>query len=145
MPEVQPASQNNGQLTQRFIEFVMMQAQQAALCLGQLPHPSTGETVVNLEAAKMFIDYLELLREKTRGNLSKEEENILNGILSELQLAFVQVSQNPQLASEPVKKEEASSEAHESLPQKEKSVSSEIELPDESEEHKKRFSKSYGS
>lgn len=145
MPEVQPASQNNGQLTQRFIEFVMMQAQQAALCLGQLPHPSTGETVVNLEAAKMFIDYLELLREKTRGNLSKEEENILNGILSELQLVFVQVYQNSQSTSEPVKKEEASSEVRESLIQKEKSVSSEIETSAESEENKKRFSKSYGS
>ena len=93
MPEVQSSTQSNGQVTQRFIEFIMMQAQQAAFCLGKIPNPMTGDTTINLEGARMFIDYLELLRDKTRGNLTKEEETILTQILTDLQLTFVQVSE----------------------------------------------------
>ncbi|MFZ4716541.1 MAG: DUF1844 domain-containing protein [Chthoniobacterales bacterium] len=91
MAEIQQST-NSADLTQRFIELVMMNAQQAALCLGQMAHPSTGKAEVNLDAAKMFIDHLEIIREKTRGNLSKDEEKILTSVLSELQMAFVQVS-----------------------------------------------------
>ena len=91
MAEIQQAT-NSSDLTQKFIELVMMQAQQAALCLGQMEHPSTGKAEINLDAAKMFIDHLEIIREKTKGNLSKDEEKILSSVLSELQLAFVQVA-----------------------------------------------------
>ncbi|MGH7936516.1 MAG: DUF1844 domain-containing protein, partial [Chthoniobacterales bacterium] len=55
MAEVQTNTQI-GELTQRFIEFVMMQAQNAALFLGQIPNPQTGKAEVNLEVARMFID-----------------------------------------------------------------------------------------
>lgn len=92
MSELQSAPQTDSQLTPRFIEFIMVQAQQAAFALGKIPHPTTGETVINIEAARIFIDHLELIREKTRGNLSKEEEMILNNILTELQMNFVQVA-----------------------------------------------------
>ena len=57
MAEVQTSTQS-GELSQRFIEFVMMQAQNAALFLGQIPNPQTGQGEVNLELAKMFIDQL---------------------------------------------------------------------------------------
>ena len=70
MAEVQ-TSTNPGELTQRFIEFVMMQAQNAALFLGQIPNPQTGKGEVNLEVAKMFIDQLAMIQEKTRGNLTQ--------------------------------------------------------------------------
>ncbi len=66
MAEVQ-TSTNSGELAQRFIEFVMMQAQNAALFLGQIPNPQTGKGEVNLEVAKMFIDQLAMIQEKTRG------------------------------------------------------------------------------
>lgn len=79
-------------MTQRFIEFVMMEAQQAAMFLGRIPNPQTGKPEVNLEVARMFIDQLEMIREKTRGNLSSEENEILTKVLSDLQLAFVQTS-----------------------------------------------------
>jgi len=91
MAEIQQST-NSADLTQRFIELVMMNAQQAALCLGQMAHPSTGKAEVNLDAARMFIDHLEIIKEKTRGNLNKDEEKILTNVLSELQLAFVQVA-----------------------------------------------------
>ena len=95
MAEIQQST-NSADLTQRFIELVMMNAQQAALCLGQMAHPSTGKAEVNIEAAKMFIDHLEIIREKTRGNLNKDEEKILTSVLSELQMAFVQVAKGAQ-------------------------------------------------
>ena len=74
MAEVQTTNQS-GELTQRFVEFVMMHAQNAALFLGQIPNPQTGQGEVNLELAKMFIDQLAMIQEKTRGNLTNEETN----------------------------------------------------------------------
>ena len=133
MPEVQSSTQSDGQLTQRFIEFVMVQAQQAAFCLGKIPHPATGETSVNLEAARVFIDHLELIREKTRGNLSKEEDTILNKILAELQMTFVQVSGGS------AESEEKSTALETPL-----AAPSEGKSADHEEDHKKKFSKSYG-
>ena len=92
MAEVQTNTQM-GELSQRFIEFVMMHAQNAALFLGQIPNPKTGEGEVNLELAKMFIDQLGMIQEKTRGNLTNEEATVLRNALSNLQMAFVEVSQ----------------------------------------------------
>src|SRR4051794_30166268 len=92
MAEVQTTTQT-GEMAQRFIEFVMMQAQNAALFLGQIPNPQTGEGEVNLELARMFIDQLAMIQEKTRGNLSNEEAAVLRNTLSNLQMAFVEVSQ----------------------------------------------------
>src|SRR6188508_123791 len=91
MAEVQTNTQT-GELAQRFIEFVMMQAQNAALFLGQIPNPQSGEGEVNLELAKMFIDQLAMIQEKTRGNLSNEEAAVLRNTISNLQMAYVEVS-----------------------------------------------------
>ncbi|MBX9578249.1 MAG: DUF1844 domain-containing protein [Chthoniobacterales bacterium] len=133
MPEVQSSTQSDGQVTQRFIEFVMVQAQQAAFCLGKIPHPATGETAVNLEAARVFIDHLELIREKTRGNLSKEEDTILNKVLAELQMTFVQVSGDSTESAEISDSPEVPVEAD-----------SEGKGTDHEGDSKKKFSKSYG-
>lgn len=80
----------SGEMTQRFIEFIMMQAQQAQLFLGRIPNPQSGKPEPNIEVARMLIDQLEMIREKTRGNLSHEEKEILTSILSDLQLGYVQ-------------------------------------------------------
>src|SRR3954468_6571575 len=92
MAEVQTNTQSLGEISQRFIEFVMMQAQNAALFLGQIPNPQTGKGEVNLELAKIFIDQLGMIQEKTRGNLTNEEAAVLKNTLSNLQMAFVEVS-----------------------------------------------------
>src|SRR3954470_4403043 len=91
MAEVQTSTQM-GELSQRFIEFVMMHAQNAALFLGQIPNPKTGEGEVNLELAKMFIDQLGMIQEKTRGNLTNEEATVLRNALANLQMAFVEIA-----------------------------------------------------
>jgi hypothetical protein len=89
MAEVQN-SQQSGEMTRRFIEFVLMQAQQIALMLGQIPGPDGKPMEPNLPIARIFIDQLEMIREKTRGNLTKEEEDVLTKVLADLQLAFVE-------------------------------------------------------
>src|SRR5215212_6699700 len=93
MAEVQTNTQS-GEMAQRFIEFVMMQAQNAALFLGQIPNPQTGQGEVNLELARMFIDQLAMIQEKTRGNLSQEEATVLRNAISNLQMAFVEISEH---------------------------------------------------
>src|SRR5512133_1705683 len=102
MPEVQKTVQT-GEMTQRFIEFVMMHAQSAALFLGQIPNPKTGEAEINLDLARMFIDQLEMIQEKTRGNLTNEETMVVRNALSNLQMAFVEASgaAQPQRGSQP--------------------------------------------
>jgi hypothetical protein len=133
----------SGELSQRFIEFVMMHAQNAALFLGQIPNPKTGEGEVNLELAKMFIDQLAMIQEKTRANLTNEESTVLRNTLSNLQMVYVEVAQQiskggaaqpPPPAAEP--KPEESKPAPES--------SAPVEPPAEGES-KKKFTKSYGS
>src|SRR5437588_6104556 len=100
MAEVQTTTQS-GELSQRFIEFVMMHAQNAALFLGQIPNPKTGEGEVNLELAKMFIDQLAMIQEKTRGNLTNEESGILRNTLSNLQMVYVEVPQQAPTSGQP--------------------------------------------
>ncbi len=146
MAEVQTSVQS-GELSQRFIEFVMMHAQNAALFLGQIPNPKTGEGEVNLELAKMFIDQLAMIQEKTRGNLTSEESTVLGNALSNLQMAYVEVAQKAsgvgtpapgpkpeQQPASPEKSTEGESKASEPISA---SVSNESES-------KKKFTKSYG-
>lgn len=68
----------------RFNEFVILQAQNAGLFLGKIPNPQTGETSLNLRAAKSVIDSLEMLASKTRGNLTDSEEKLLTTALQNL-------------------------------------------------------------
>lgn len=125
----------SGEMTQKFIAFVMMQAQQISLWLGRIPHPQTGKSEVNLEAARLFIDQLEMIREKTRGNLSQEETKILSGVLSDLQMDYVKVSSEKKEAA-PTEAAAAEAAAPEPEPPK---------IQSEEGSAGKRFSKSYGS
>ena len=140
MAEVQTNTQSLGELSQRFIEFVMMQAQNAALFLGQIPNPQTGKGEVNLELAKMFIDQLGMIQEKTRGNLTKEEEAVLKNTLSNLQMAFVEVSKemrDGKTETEPAPQAETPEPAAEK--------SEQPETPSAEGETRKKFTKSYGA
>jgi hypothetical protein len=146
MAEVQTNTQSLGEMSQRFIEFIMMQAQNAALFLGQIPNPQTGQGEVNLELAKMFIDQLGMIQEKTRGNLTNEEAGVLRNTLSNLQMAFVEVSQEKregktEAAPEPAPTAETTEPA--AAPTTEKT---EAPAPPSGEsESRKKFTKSYGA
>jgi hypothetical protein len=66
-------------------------ATQAMLSMGVVKHPNMGH-MVNLELAKFNIDLLGVLEEKTKGNLSQEEQETLNQMLYQLRMMFVEVS-----------------------------------------------------
>lgn len=68
----------------RFNDFILLQAQNAGLFLGQLPNPQTGEKSVNLRAAKTVIDSLGMLSTKTTNNLTETEEKLLTSALKNL-------------------------------------------------------------
>lgn len=68
----------------RFHDFILLQAQNAGLFLGQIPDPRTGEKQINLRAAKSVIDCLEMLVGKTQGNLSVTEQKLLNTAVTNL-------------------------------------------------------------
>ena len=79
-----------------FAQMVMQQSNLALMLLGKAPHPESGQVVRDIEGAKLFIDQLEMLESKTRGNLTKEEAALLKQSLMALRLAFVEcVNSNP--------------------------------------------------
>ncbi len=76
-----------------FSAFVVSLATTAAVHLGDRPDASSGgEGEVNLEGAKQMIDILDLLEEKTRGNLRAEERQLLEQVLYELRMRYIEVS-----------------------------------------------------
>jgi len=76
-----------------FTGFVLSLASTAAIHFGDLPDPMTGESLEpNLDGAAQMIEILALLDQKTRGNLTAEERQVLEQVLYELRLRFVEVS-----------------------------------------------------
>src|SRR5882724_3663811 len=73
-----------------FAHMVTQQANLAMMLMGKVAHPETGKAVHDLEAAQLFIDQLEMLQVKTKGNLTKHEEALLKQGLMNLRLAFVE-------------------------------------------------------
>ena len=145
MAEVQTNTQSLGEITQRFVEFVMMQAQNAALFLGQIPNPQTGQGEVNLELAKMFIDQLGMIQEKTRGNLTSEEAAVLRNTLSNLQMAFVEVSQQTRGEKTAPPQPEPATETPEPAGAATAPPAGPVASPEGEPESRKKFTKSYGA
>jgi len=150
MAEVQKTTQS-GEMSQRFIEFVVMHAQNAALFLGQIPNPKTDEPEVNLDLARMFIDQLAMIQEKTRGNLTNEETTVLRNALSNLQMAFVEASgaARPSSAREAATQSETAAAAPSPEPAEQASAatperSAPITSAEPETESRKKFTKSYG-
>lgn len=79
-PQLPPAS---------FPTLVSLLASQAMAALGQLPDPATNQPVIRLGMAKHFIDSLDVLEQKTKGNLTEVEAGMLENMLYELRLLYV--------------------------------------------------------
>jgi hypothetical protein len=76
--------------------MIQMFATQAYAVLGLFPDPETGKpSPPDLDAARHLIDLLGVLEEKTKGNLTTEEQNLLRGSLYQLRMTFVEVSKQP--------------------------------------------------
>jgi Domain of unknown function (DUF1844) len=74
---------------QMLVDFL---TRNAAAMLGGMADPRTGQAFVDLEGAREVIDMLDALRDKTRGNLSKEDDNLLIEVLGSLKLTFMEIS-----------------------------------------------------
>jgi Domain of unknown function (DUF1844) len=75
-----------------FASFLMSIASNAASSLGMMEHPVTHKREVDLELGKHWIDVLGMLEKKTRGNLVPQEQQILEGLLADLRMQFVSLS-----------------------------------------------------
>ena len=76
-----------------FYTFVLSLASSAFVHLGDAPHPETGEPVPpNFPLAQQTIDILAMLRDKTKGNLTPQEDNLMANSLYEVQMAYVEVT-----------------------------------------------------
>ncbi|HMP84855.1 MAG TPA: DUF1844 domain-containing protein [Verrucomicrobiota bacterium] len=114
-----------------FAQLVMQQSSMALMLMGRTPHPETGQIVYELDTARLFVEQLEMLQAKTRGNLTKSEEALLKQTLMTVRLAYVEAvehppSQQPQPSQPPVGEKKLSGQ----------------DAPSD-DESKKRFSKKF--
>jgi hypothetical protein len=84
-----------------FTGFVLSIAGSAAVHFGDLPDPNSGQRApINLQGASQMIAILALLHQKTRGNLTAEERQVLEQVLDELRMRFVELSRGSERPSE---------------------------------------------
>src|SRR5882724_4201280 len=105
--EMSPATRAE-MMSALFANMVMQQINLAMMLLGKVAHPETGQFVHDLDTAQMFIDQLEMIEAKTRGNLTKDEAGLLQQGLMSLRMAFVEavnasggIQPQPHLRQEP--------------------------------------------
>jgi Domain of unknown function (DUF1844) len=85
-----------------FTGFVLSLATTAAVHFGDIADPTTGERgELNLPAAAQMIEIIAMLQEKTRGNLIEPEERLIDDLLYELRMRFVQAQQGERRIVEP--------------------------------------------
>jgi len=85
-----------------FTAFVLSLASTAAIHFGDLPDPMSGKPAEpNLDGASQMIEILSLLEQKTRGNLTAEERQVLEQVLYELRMRFVEASSGGKRIIEP--------------------------------------------
>jgi hypothetical protein len=97
-PDVEPADARD---PASFVNFVMSIASNAASSLGMMEHPVTHEREVDLELGKHWIDVLGMLQKKTRGNLTSQEQQMVEGLLSDLRMQFVSLAESPRAKAAP--------------------------------------------
>ncbi len=75
-----------------FQDLIRLLVTQALTYMGAFPDPKTGKAVIGIDMARVFIDLLGVLEQKTKGNLTPEESNLLSRTLNELRLEWVDIS-----------------------------------------------------
>jgi Domain of unknown function (DUF1844) len=141
--EADPAREGSEEMRSAlFAHMVMQQSSMAMMLLGQTPHPETGKVVRDLEAAKLFIDMLEMLESKTQGNLTHDEAALLKQSLMSLRMAFVEAvdTPSPQTASPLDHDARSVGSVPASEPAKPEAATA---VASAEEEHPKKFTKKY--
>lgn len=127
-----------------FAQMIIQQANMALMLMGHTPDPQSGNVTKDLEASGYFIDQLEMLEAKTKGNLSKQEADLLKQSLTSLRMAFVEAvedskqtgSGTSQAAAAPGASETSSQASSQGQPAPQ-------EAPKAEAEDKKKFTKKY--
>ena len=81
-----------------FVSFLMSIASNAASALGMMEHPVTHQREVDVETGKHWIDILGMLQKKTVGNLTPQEQRMMEGLLGDLRMQYVSLINSPQQA-----------------------------------------------
>jgi hypothetical protein len=79
-----------------FVNFLMSIASNAAAALGMMEHPVTHQRDVDIELGKHWIDVLGMLEKKTQGNLTPQEQKMIEGLLADLRMQYVSLVNAPQ-------------------------------------------------
>jgi hypothetical protein len=90
-PETPQAAEDE-EMQMDFTSFALSLATSAMMQMGEIPDPMTGRPVENLQAARQTIDILNLLKDKTKGNLTPDENRVIDGLLYELRLKYLSKS-----------------------------------------------------
>ena len=88
-----------------FISFLANQVETARIYLEGIRNPETDEVVINLPLVKYIIDTIEMLEEKTKGNLTAPEANFLANTLYELRMSYVRVLSRHEAATQQIEEE----------------------------------------
>jgi Domain of unknown function (DUF1844) len=94
-PEPPPAAahdEHEHHVEMNFSTFLVGLSTEALAALGEMPDPVTGKPMRSLGAARQLIDIIGMLRDKTRGNLDREEQNLIEAILFELRMKYVELA-----------------------------------------------------
>jgi hypothetical protein len=89
-----PGAESPPTVNQAFALLVQELAQSCAIALG-VPDPVSGRAKVDLQAANLYIDFLEALQDKTSGNLAPQEKKLLNEGLFQLKMLYAQAGPKP--------------------------------------------------
>lgn len=126
-----------------FAQLILQQSNLAMMLLGKVPNPHTGQTERDLEAARFFIDQLEMLESKTKGNLTRPEETLLKQTLMTVRLAFVEAVQTPPAPDKTAAPEPATPASQTTPAPETKTAPAENAGAAGEEESKKRYSKKF--
>ncbi|HEV2391404.1 MAG TPA: DUF1844 domain-containing protein [Verrucomicrobiae bacterium] len=137
-PSAQSRPGAEDRLSALFAQLIMQQANMAMMLMGKVEHPDGGQAVKDIEAARFFIDELEMLEVKTRGNLTKEEAALLQQSLMSLRMAFVEAVESHEPAA--AKAPDSAAPGKASAPASESAATGPSNAE---EEHRKKFTKKY--
>lgn len=125
-----------------FANLVMQQANAAFMFLGKVPNPETGQPVTEIETARYFIDQLEMLDAKTKGNLTPEETRMLQETLTAVRMTFVETARQGGTTPQPAPSQPAAEPAAEATEPSNPPAES-AAPPAEDADSRKKFVKKY--
>ena len=140
MAEIQKDTIGSREDTVRFLDMISLFGSQAMIAMGKIANPLTGKAERKLDVARLFIDMLE---QKTRGNLTPDEAKVLRTTLADLQLMFVEEARADEAKPKTADGGSKPAPAVETSPTPAKAESTPAAAPTPPSESKVRFQKKY--